>query len=45
MADERARSLRNNMTDAKRALWRYLRQRQLDGHKFRGQVRDAILEQ
>jgi very-short-patch-repair endonuclease len=39
MADERARSLRKNMTDAERRLWRYLRQRQLDGHKFRRQVR------
>jgi very-short-patch-repair endonuclease len=39
MADERARRLRKNMTDAERALWRYLRLRQLDGHKFRRQVR------
>jgi very-short-patch-repair endonuclease len=39
MADERARGLRKNMTDAERKLWRYLRQRQLDGHKFRRQVR------
>ena len=38
MADERARRLRKNMTDAERALWRYLRMRQLDGHKFRRQV-------
>jgi len=27
------------MTDAERRLWRYLRLRQLDGHKFRRQVR------
>ena len=27
------------MTDAERALWRYVRLRQLDGHKFRRQVR------
>jgi very-short-patch-repair endonuclease len=27
------------MTDAERALWRYPRRRQLDGHKFRRQVR------
>ena len=27
------------MTDAERTLWRYLRLRQLDGHKFRRQVR------
>ena len=39
MADERARRLRKNMTDAERALWRYLRLRQLEGHKFRRQVR------
>jgi very-short-patch-repair endonuclease len=39
MADERARQLRRNMTDAERALWRYLRMRQLDGHKFRKPVR------
>ena len=26
------------MTDAERKLWRYLRLRQLDGHKFRRQV-------
>jgi very-short-patch-repair endonuclease len=39
MADERARKLRKNMTDAERALWRHLRLRQLDGHKFRRQGR------
>jgi very-short-patch-repair endonuclease len=39
MADERARRLRKNMTDAERKLWHYLRMRQLDGHKFRRQVR------
>src|SRR5688572_33446717 len=39
MPDERARQLRKNMTDAERALWRYLRLRQLEGHKFRRQVR------
>src|SRR5262245_44968975 len=39
MADERARALRRNMTGAERKLRRYLRQRQLDGHKFRRQVR------
>jgi very-short-patch-repair endonuclease len=26
------------MTDAERAIWRYLRMRQLEGHKFRRQV-------
>jgi very-short-patch-repair endonuclease len=39
MADERARRLRKNMTDAERRLWQYLRLRQLEGHKFRRQVR------
>jgi very-short-patch-repair endonuclease len=39
MADSRARRLRKNMTDAERKLWQYLRLRQLDGHKFRRQVR------
>jgi very-short-patch-repair endonuclease len=31
---ERARRLRNDATDAERALWRRLRSRSLDGHKF-----------
>jgi very-short-patch-repair endonuclease len=39
MADERARRLRKNMTGAERRLRQYLRLRQLDGHKFRRQVR------
>ena len=34
---ERARRLRGRLTDAERLLWRYLRLRQLDGHKFRRQ--------
>lgn len=34
----RARELRNNATDAERALWRALRGRQLDGFRFRRQV-------
>jgi very-short-patch-repair endonuclease len=38
MADERAQRLRTNMTDAESKLWRYLRLRQLEGHKFRRQV-------
>lgn len=33
----RARELRNNPTDAERALWRQLRFWQLDGYKFRRQ--------
>ena len=32
-----ARELRNNSTDAERLLWRYLRNRQLEGVKFRRQ--------
>ena len=32
-----ARGLRRRMTDAERALWSRLRDRQLDGHKFRRQ--------
>ena len=32
-----ARRLRRDMTDAERLLWRHLRQRQLDGHRFRRQ--------
>ena len=32
-----AKKLRKNMTDAERLLWRYLRDRQLDGYKFRRQ--------
>ena len=32
-----ARQLRRDMTDAERQLWRHLRQRQLDGHRFRRQ--------
>jgi very-short-patch-repair endonuclease len=39
MPDERARHLRKNMTDAERRLWQHLRLRQLEGHKFRRQVR------
>ena len=33
----RARKLRDNSTDAERRLWQRLRDRQLDGHKFRRQ--------
>jgi very-short-patch-repair endonuclease len=33
----RARQLRRNLTEAEQALWRHLRLRQLDGHKFRRQ--------
>jgi very-short-patch-repair endonuclease len=35
---DRARALRRDMTDAERVLWRCLRMRQLDGHRFRRQV-------
>ena len=33
----RARTLRNNPTDAERLLWHHLRLRQIAGHKFRRQ--------
>ncbi len=35
---ERARHLRKNMTDAEQKLWQNVRQRQLNGLKFRRQV-------
>jgi very-short-patch-repair endonuclease len=38
MASLRARSLRNNPTDAERRLWARLRYRQIDGHRFRRQM-------
>lgn len=38
MLRRRARNLRNNATDAERCLWRVLRQRNLDGFRFRRQV-------
>ena len=34
----RARHLRKNPTDAERALWSILRQRQVPGHRFRRQA-------
>jgi very-short-patch-repair endonuclease len=34
---DRARGLRKIATDAEQLLWRHLRSRQLDGHKFRRQ--------
>jgi very-short-patch-repair endonuclease len=37
MAKEYARSLRRHMTDAERLLWKQLRNRQMDGWKFRRQ--------
>ena len=37
MSRERARGLRKNPTDAERALWKHLRLRQLEGHRFRRQ--------
>ncbi len=33
-----ARALRKQATEAERLLWRHLRSRQLDGHKFRRQT-------
>ena len=38
MPNQYARQLRKNMTDAERALWRLLRQRQILGVRFRRQV-------
>ena len=32
-----ARTLRHNLTDVERMLWRSLREKQLDGHRFRRQ--------
>lgn len=37
MTSQRARALRKRMTDAERLLWRHLRNRGLDGWKFRRQ--------
>ena len=34
---DRARELRQDMTDAEQRLWHHLRNRQLSGHKFRRQ--------
>jgi very-short-patch-repair endonuclease len=38
MANERARALRGNLTDAELRLWARLRRKQVDGHRFRWQV-------
>jgi very-short-patch-repair endonuclease len=38
MANNRARTLRQNLTDAERRLWFHLRRKQLNGHRFRRQV-------
>ena len=37
MTTARARRLRKDSTEAERAIWRRIRDRQLDGHKFRRQ--------
>jgi very-short-patch-repair endonuclease len=37
-AHERARALRREMTEAETKLWRMLRSRQIEGHRFRRQV-------
>src|SRR6516225_9340079 len=37
-AHERARALRREMTQAETKLWRMLRSRQIEGHRFRRQV-------
>ena len=36
-AQDRARSLRREMTDAENSVWRILRLYQIDGHRFRRQ--------
>ena len=38
MANERARTLRGNATEAEKRIWSKLRDRRLAGHKFRRQV-------
>ncbi len=38
MSIERARQLRKNLTDAERRLWKYLRRKQLESHRFRRQL-------
>ena len=38
MSRDRARKLRQNMTDAERFAWQRLRYRQIGGHKFRRQA-------
>jgi very-short-patch-repair endonuclease len=38
MSIENARKLRKSMTDAERAVWRLLRDRRLEGWRFRRQV-------
>jgi len=38
MPNKNARTLRKTMTDAERALWRLLRERQIEGKRFRRQV-------
>ena len=37
-AHDRARALRQNMTDAERSIWQSLRSLQINGHRFRRQV-------
>ena len=37
MSRAHARALRKNSTEAERALWKHIRLRQMDGHKFRRQ--------
>ncbi|MBI2114345.1 MAG: endonuclease domain-containing protein [candidate division NC10 bacterium] len=37
MSSDRARALRSTPTEAERALWKHLRMRQIEGHKFRRQ--------
>ena len=37
-AQARARTLRQNMTEAESRIWQILRSRQIEGYKFRRQV-------
>jgi very-short-patch-repair endonuclease len=41
-----SKKLRKNMTDAEKHLWKYLRNRQLEGYKFRRQqvIEDYIVD-
>ncbi len=41
-----SKKLRRNMTDAEKHLWKYLRNRQLEGYKFRRQqvIEDYIVD-
>jgi very-short-patch-repair endonuclease len=42
---QRARELRNNLTDAEQKLWYALRGKQIKGYKFRRQVTIGLIRQ